>query len=138
MRSTAASARHLFLVGPGRGQGIVDLDRPDYRAPRGMASPARRSGYPLPSQRSWWLRTKPMTSFEMDQRRQDLRSHRHVLLDVLVLFLGERPLLVEDLLPDADLADVVQPAPGADRLDLLVGEPDSAATIAERSATRAE
>ena len=33
----------------------------------------------------------------------------------------QRPLLVEDLLADADLADVVQPARGADRLHLLVG-----------------
>ena len=57
---------------------------------------------------------------EMDQRRQDLGADRHVLLHVLVLVVGEGALLVEDLLPDADLADVVQPAAGAHRLDLLV------------------
>ena len=46
-----------------------------------------------------------------------------MLLDVLELVVGQRPLLVEHFLADPDLADVVQPAGGAHPLDLLVVEP---------------
>ena len=44
-------------------------------------------------------------------------------LDVGVLLRRERPLLVQDRLVDPDLADVVQPARGAHRLDLFVAAP---------------
>ncbi len=46
-----------------------------------------------------------------------------MILDVLELVVGEGPLLVEDLLPNADLADVMEPARGPDQFDLLFVEP---------------
>ena len=74
----------------------------------------------------------------MRQGREDLGTHQHVLLDLLVFLGGERALLVQDLLPDADLADIVQPARGSDRFHLSSASAISAAIMAERSATRAE
>src|SRR4029077_8392698 len=58
---------------------------------------------------------------EVYQGGEDLRPDDHVLLHVLVLRVGKRSLLPEHLLPDADLADVVEPAAGPYQLDLFVG-----------------
>ena len=112
--------RHLFLVWASRRQRVIDLygsDDPGAQR-NGFAGQPVRIAQAVPA-----LVVAAHESdhvFQVDQRRQNLRSHGHVLLDVLVLFVGQRTLLVEDLLANSDLADIMQPAAGANRLDLLV------------------
>jgi hypothetical protein len=50
--------------------------------------------------------------------RHDLRPNRRMLVHEEALFLVERPLLQQDVVPDPDLAHVVQQARPFDRLDL--------------------
>jgi hypothetical protein len=44
---------------------------------------------------------------QVHQRRQDLGTDSDMLLHVLELLFRQRPLFVQDLFPNADLADVV-------------------------------
>jgi hypothetical protein len=60
---------------------------------------------------------------QMGERRQDLRPDDRVRLDVGEFLVGERTLLVEDRLPDSDLADVVEPGRGAHGVDGFFGQP---------------
>ncbi len=59
---------------------------------------------------------------EVQKRRKDLGADRGVALDLLELLVGERSLLGDDLLAHSDLPDIVQPAGGAHRVHLVVGE----------------
>lgn len=46
---------HRAPVGPIGRHGAVGVnERHKMRAPKGIASPGRREGYPVPSWRSWW------------------------------------------------------------------------------------
>ena len=80
------------------------------RAPRGMARPASPSGYPLPSQRSWWWRmARPLPAKKSNgaticaPMSGWLRMSSHSTL-------VERAALAEHRFRHADLADVVQSA----------------------------
>jgi hypothetical protein len=78
------------------------------RASSGIDSPARPSGTPRPSKRSWWERTTlRIIGASTEERREDAPAEERVRHDVLVLLVGERPGLVEHRLAHADLADVV-------------------------------
>ena len=121
IRSTAISGGHLFLVGPGGGERIEDLDGSDDPGPERNGLAGEPVGIAEAVPPLVVAADEGDDFLQVDQRREDLGADEHVLLHVLVLLVGERALLVEDLLADPDLADVVQPPAGADRLDQLVG-----------------
>ena len=77
------------------------------RAMAGMSSPARPSGYPSPSQRSWWWRT-PVHERLVEQRPDDLGAEDGVLPHQLPLVPVEPARLEQHPVRHADLADVVQ------------------------------
>ena len=91
------------------------------RAPHGICSPPRQSGYPVASHRSWWCRTKPTHQVEVRQRLEDLVRDEHVPLHLLELGAGERALLGENAVAQADHADVMEPARKPHGLDLGIG-----------------
>ena len=61
-----------------------------------------------------------MTCARWTSGDEDLGSDHDVLLHVLVLAVGERPLLAQHILANADLPDVVQAPAGTNQLDLFV------------------
>ena len=139
MRSTAILGRHLFLVGPGGGERVVDLDRADDpRAERnGLAGEPVGIAEAVP----------PLVVaahegdhvLEVDQRRQDLGADQHVLLDVLVLLVGQRARACSGS-PRGSRScrcRAAGPRSGPPRSPRRAA-PRCAATLAERSATRAE
>ena len=138
-RSTAKFGRHLLLVGAGGGQGVEDLGAPRIRAPSGMSSPAAGRDSPCrPTARGGCARTRSRRAGAPAAPGSGRRSIT-CSLTCSYSSVGERALLVQHLLADADLADVVQPAGGADRpRSPRRTARSSAATMAERSATRAE
>ena len=101
----------------------------------GMASPCRRSGYPVPSQRSWWLLTiaasarrpaccnivAPTEAWASTSWRSCASS-------------GAR--LAEHLAWHVALADVVQERSPAERDQALAGDPEPAPRVRRRAARR--
>src|SRR5215218_10106255 len=92
--------RHLFLVRTSGGHRIVDLYRADNPGTVGYGLTGKPVGIAeaIPA-----LVMAPHESdhiLEVHQWCQDLGAHCDVLLDVLELCFGERPLFVEDILSD--------------------------------------
>ena len=101
------------------------------RAISGISSPASPSGYPVPSKRSWCERTIfPTWPSSPPHPSEHLFALRRVRLDQGALLRCQRSRLVDQLLGDADLADVVEQrdelrvptAPGVDPELLRHGE----------------
>ncbi len=113
---------HPLLIRARRRQGVEDLHCPDDPGSERYLLAAETIGVAGTVPPLMMTANEADHLTEMNEWRQDLRSHRHMLLDVLELFFGKRTLFVENLFPDPDLADVVQPTPGAHRLDLLVAD----------------
>src|SRR5688572_5515144 len=100
--------RHLLLVRARRREGVVDLHRRDDPPPERDLLAHEPVGVPEPVPPLVMAPHVGEDFLEVDQRREDLRPHQHVLLHVLVLLVRERPLLVEHFLADPDLPDIVQ------------------------------
>src|SRR3989304_1800021 len=88
-----------------------------------MDSPARPSGYPLPSHRSWWGRTPGRA--HQPQRSQGstdpLADHRMQPHDAR-LFRRQRTWLQEDRLGNSDLAEIVQISGPTEGPEMIRGE----------------
>ena len=77
------------------------------RATCGMLSPARPSGYPPPSQRSWWCRTARTMSWEKSGCTISALAIG-MTPELGRLLVGQAAGLVEHVVGDADAAHVVQ------------------------------
>ena len=95
-------------------------------APTGISSPASRSGYPWPSQRSCSWRTMRATLPRPGIALQDSLPDHRVLAHHLPFALVELGALVEDLVGDGHLADVVQERRRLDALGLAFVDPQPA------------
>ncbi len=94
------------------------------RAERGIFSPARPSGYPVPSHFSWWRPRhlhahlhEAVVREAGEDVGQDVGPDEGVGLHDVRLLRGETHGLEEDVVGDADLADVVEGAGVEDVLD---------------------
>ena len=134
---------------PPRSSSASDTDdrtsaRRSSRPPRGcarrsgMSVPRSPSGYPVPSQFSWWCRTIGTTGYGKVDRGEDLGADRRVQLHLLELGRRQLARLVEDVLGHGDLAGVVQQRAGLDGLQrLLVGDAELARQSRPRPPARA-
>src|SRR5581483_2081995 len=113
---------HLFLVGARGAQRVIDLGGADdpRRQRNRLAPQAVGIAAPVPA-----LVVMPYCRDDVAkvyERGKDLGADHYVLLHVLELFGGERPLFVEHRFPGADLADVVQAAGDAHLFDLFFAQ----------------
>src|SRR5574341_2622997 len=114
--------RHLFLVGARGREGVIDFRGADDPTADGDRLTAQAVGVPRAVPALVVAADGADHAPEMGERCQDLRTDDDVLLDVLELLGGQRPLLVHHRFARADLADVVQPARMADVLDFFFAQ----------------